>query len=93
MVGARWNGAILMALLDGRSRYADIKGAIPGLSDTMLAQRLRTLEAEKVVERRVIPSSPVHVEYRLTERGRALAPAVDALMAWSHDWLPEPLPS
>jgi DNA-binding HxlR family transcriptional regulator len=93
LVGARWNGAILAALLAGRTRYADIRAAVPGLSDTMLAQRLRTLESEQLVERRVIPSSPVRVEYRLTERGSALAPAIDALLAWSHDWLPAPTPA
>jgi DNA-binding HxlR family transcriptional regulator len=88
LIGARWNGAILRALLDGSHRYAELKAAIPAVSDTMLAGRLRMLEGEEVVERRVLPSTPVRVEYHLTAKGAALAPVVDALVAWSHDWVP-----
>lgn len=88
LVGARWNGAILGALLEERHRYADVKAAIPGISDTMLAARLRMLEAEQLIERRVLPDTPVHVEYHLTAKGRALAPVVDALMDWAHAWIP-----
>lgn len=88
LIGARWNGAILAALLDGGLRYAELKAAVPGVSDTMLAGRLRTLEREEVVQRRVVPSTPVRVEYHLTAKGSALAPVVDALVAWSHDWVP-----
>jgi len=91
LIGARWNGAIVYALLVDRHRYAEIKAMIPGLSDTMLAQRLRELEREGVLERRVIPSSPVRVEYHLTDKGRALAPVVSALRAWAHEWIAPPL--
>ncbi len=90
LVGRRWNGAILQAIFAGRHHYADIKAAIPGLSDTMLAQRLRELEAEGVLERRVLPTSPVGVEYHLTAKGRALAPVLDALVAWAHEWVAVP---
>src|SRR5947209_17306184 len=69
LVGRRWNGAILQAVFAERHRYADIRCAIPGLSDTMLAQRLRELEAEGLLERRVLPTSPVAVEYHLTAKG------------------------
>ena len=90
LIGARWTGAILRVLLTGRHRYAQIKAAIPGLSDTMLAERLRTLEADGLVERRVMPSSPVQVEYHLTEKGLDLEPVLEAVLAWSHRW--DPLP-
>jgi DNA-binding HxlR family transcriptional regulator len=90
LVGARWSGAIVRALLDGRHRYADVKAVIPGLSDTMLAQRLRELEREELVERHVVASSPVRVEYHLTEKGQALAPVIDALTAWAQAWIPAP---
>lgn len=93
LVGRRWNGAILQAVFAGRHRYADIRGAIAGLSDTMLAQRLRELEAEGILERRVLPTSPVAVEYYLTPKGQALAPVLDALSAWAHDWVPSPVSS
>ena len=90
LIGGRWSGAILRALFTEQNRYAQIKAAVPGLSDTMLAQRLRTLEAEGLIERHVVPSSPVQVEYRLTEKGRDLEPVLDAVITWSHKWIPLP---
>jgi DNA-binding HxlR family transcriptional regulator len=91
LVGARWSGAILRALFDGRHRYSDIKALIPSVSDTMLAQRLRWLEAEGLVERRVtVGAGPVRAEYHLTAKGEALAPVIEALKDWAHAWLPVP---
>ena len=88
LIGARWSGAILRALLEGRCRYVDIKAVIPGLSDTMLAQRLRELEGHGVLARSVHATSPVRIEYRLTDKGRALAPVVDAVARWADRWVP-----
>jgi DNA-binding HxlR family transcriptional regulator len=90
LVGTRWTGAILRAIFTGHHRYAEIKAAIPGVSDTMLAARLRTLETEGLVERQVIATSSVQVQYRLTEKGLDLAPVLDAVIAWSHKWIPLP---
>lgn len=87
LIGARWSGAILRALLEGRSRYVEIKVVIPGLSDTMLAQRLRELEHHDILERSVQSSSPVRVEYHLTDKGRALAPVVEAVAEWAERWI------
>jgi DNA-binding HxlR family transcriptional regulator len=86
LIGKRWTGAILRAMLAGRIRYAEIRDAVPALSDTMLSQRLDELELDGVVERRVIPKSPVRVEYHLTEKGRALQGAVAAIAAWAEEW-------
>ncbi|ETK30544.1 winged helix-turn-helix transcriptional regulator [Microbispora sp. ATCC PTA-5024] len=88
LIGARWTGAILRAVFTGRHRYAQIKAAVPGVSDTMLAQRLRTLEDEGVLERRVLPSTPVQVEYHLTAKGRDLDEAMEAVRAWADKWIP-----
>jgi DNA-binding HxlR family transcriptional regulator len=90
LIGARWTGAILRALFTDQHRYAQIKAAVPGLSDTMLAERLRTLEADGLIERRVIPTSPVQVEYHLTDKGLDLEPVLDAVISWSHKWIPLP---
>lgn len=90
LIGARWSGAILRAVFTGQHRFAGIKAAVPGISDTMLAQRLRELEAASVLERSVVSTSPTVVEYRLTERGRELSPVMDALLAWSHRWIELP---
>lgn len=87
LIGGRWTGPILQAVLAGRHRYADIKAMIPGLSDTMLSQRLRALEAEGVLERRVIPASPVRVEYYPTAKGEALVPVLEAIAHWADEWI------
>lgn len=75
-IGSRWTGAIIRTLLQGKTRYALIKAAIPDLTDRMLSERLRSLETEGLVIRRVIPESPVRVEYELTEKGRSLEKAL-----------------
>lgn len=90
LIGSRWSGAILRVMFTGAHRYAQIKGSVPGLSDTMLTQRLRTLESQGLVERRVIPVSPVQVEYHLTEKGRDLESVLEAVISWSHRWIPLP---
>jgi DNA-binding HxlR family transcriptional regulator len=90
LIGARWSGAVLQALFTGSHRFADIRAAIPGISDTMLARRLRELGDARLVERRVMPTSPVHVEYHLTQMGREAGPVLDAVIGWSHKWMPVP---
>jgi DNA-binding HxlR family transcriptional regulator len=90
LLGARWSGAVLRALFTGSHRFADIRAAIPGVSDVMLTRRLRELEDAGVIERRVIPASPVHVEYHLTQMGHEAEPVLDAVNAWSHRWIALP---
>lgn len=90
LIGRRWAGAILRAMLFGATRFSQIADAIPALSDKMLAQRLRDLEAEGLVVRDVIPDTPVRIEYTLTEKGRALDTAIEALSAWADEWVPDP---
>ncbi len=90
LVGRRWTGAIIFVLLKGRTRFAGLRASIPEITDRMLSERLRELEQEGVVERCVVPETPVRVEYELTEKGRALAAAVDALGAWAHEWMDHP---
>jgi DNA-binding HxlR family transcriptional regulator len=87
MVGKRWTGAILMVLLDGPLRFSEIRSLVPDLSDRLLSERLKELEAEGIVDRRVLEGTPVRVEYALSEKGRALEPAVRALKAWANAWL------
>ncbi|WP_206316346.1 helix-turn-helix domain-containing protein [Streptomyces sp. C1-2] len=93
LIGARWTGAILRALFTGQCRYAQIRDAVPGLSDTMLAQRLRELQREGLIERHVVPETPVRVRYDLTAKGRDLEPVIEAVITWSHTWIPLPAAS
>ena len=89
LVGKRWTGAILYVLLnaDRPLRFSEIAHAVPDLSDRLLSERMKELEGEDIVHRRVIDDTPVRVEYALTDKGRALEPSVRALKSWAHDWL------
>ncbi|HZB81302.1 MAG TPA: helix-turn-helix domain-containing protein [Rubrobacteraceae bacterium] len=87
IVGRRWSGAILRAMLAGASRFGEIQEAIPALSNRMLSERLREFEAEGIVERTVVPERPVRVEYRLTEKGSALNAVVEGLSLWADEWI------
>ncbi len=87
LIGKRWSGAILAVLLDGPLHFSEIRDLIPDISDRLLSERLKELEAEGIVQRRVIDGSPVRTEYALTEKGRALEPSVRALQGWARSWL------
>lgn len=88
LIGARWNGPILRALFNGKQRFCDLRAAVPGISDTMLAHRLRDLEERGLVSRRVSAGPPTRVDYRLTEMGTDLQAVLDAISAWSQKWNP-----
>ena len=91
LIGRRWTGAILRALLDGETRFSDLTQAVPGLSDRLLSERLKELETEGIVTRTVFPEIPVRIEYTLTDKGRALGDVMDAIGNWAHEWLaPDP---
>lgn len=92
LIGRRWTGAILRAMLGGAERFSELAAAVPGMSDRLLSERLKELEAEGIVTRLVAPTTPVRIEYRLTDKGRALLPAVEAIAAWAEEWLPESEP-
>jgi DNA-binding HxlR family transcriptional regulator len=87
LIGRRWNGAIIFLLLRSRCRFAALRDAIPEITDRMLSERLQTLEQAGIVERTVIPETPVRVEYSLTKKGRALADVMDAVGEWAHKWV------
>ena len=88
LIGRRWSGAIIQVLLGGRRRYGDLRAAIPEITDRMLSERLKELEEAGIVDRRVVPETPVRVEYELTEKGRALEDALTAIGKWAERWQP-----
>jgi DNA-binding HxlR family transcriptional regulator len=87
LIGRRWTGAIIFVLLRSRCRFATLRAAVPEITDRMLSERLQELEQEGIVERSVIPETPVRVEYSLTKKGRALATAIDAIAEWAEKWV------
>lgn len=92
LIGRRWTGAILFILLRGSTRFTDLREAIPGITDPMLSARLHELESEGVVERSVLPESPVRVQYALTSKGQALSEVMGTIGDWSRRWIAAPKP-
>lgn len=86
LLGKRWNPQILRALLSGIARFTELREAVPGLSDHLLSERLKGFEAHGIVTREVTPTTPVRIEYELTERGRELEPVIEELASWAERW-------
>ena len=84
LLGRRWSAAVLRVALDGPVRFTEIRSSVDGLSARLLAERLRELESAGLVERREQAGGAV--EYRLTEKGRALAPVIREIEAWVDTW-------
>ena len=86
LVGKRWSSAVLMAVSRGATRFTEIVAVVPGLSDRLLAQRLRELESVGLLAREVIATTPVQVRYRLTASGVDLMRSLQPLVAWGRRW-------
>ena len=87
LVGRRWTGAILRVLLDGALRFSEIAQSVPELSDRLLSERMKELEARGIVQRTVHSGPPVRVEYGLSRMGHELEPALSELQHWATRWL------
>jgi DNA-binding HxlR family transcriptional regulator len=87
LVGRRWTGAILRVLMDGPLRFSEIGQAVPELSDRLLSERMKELEARGMIERTVISGPPLRVEYELSRMGMELEPALAELQRWANRWL------
>src|SRR3954467_6820229 len=89
LVGRRWTGAILETLRSARRplRFSEIAAAIPDLSDRLLSERVKELEARGLIDREVHPGPPVRVTYTLTDMGHALGPVLTELKSWAQAWL------
>ncbi|MDB5079709.1 MAG: transcriptional regulator [Chloroflexi bacterium] len=87
ILGKRWTGLIIRALMDGPRRFNELLKIVELVSDRLLTERLRELEGEGLVERIVYPESPVRIEYRLTAKGLAMKSVVDAIQEWASDWI------
>ncbi|HLB62471.1 MAG TPA: helix-turn-helix domain-containing protein [Actinomycetota bacterium] len=83
LLGKRWTGMIIGSLCEGPSRFAEIARGVPGITEGMLSSRLQELQDAGIVEREVLAGPPLATVYRLTERGRALEPALLELARWA----------
>src|SRR6187200_1397251 len=86
LLGKRWTWLVLRVLLDGPCRFGDFLDRIRGISDPILSERLKELEAQGLVQRRVLPETPVRVEYALTPKGQGLREVLLLLHNWADAW-------
>ena len=82
VIGGKWKGVTLFHLLDGVKRFNELQRDVGNVTQRMLTNQLRELEADDLIERTVYPQVPPKVEYSLTARGRTLQPVLIALKAW-----------
>lgn len=86
LIGKRWTGAILYALLQRERRFSEFRDALPDMSDRLLTERLKELESHQLIVRDVHVSRPIQVFYRLTDKGKELQPILDAIGHWAWKW-------
>jgi DNA-binding HxlR family transcriptional regulator len=86
LIGRRWNPQIVRALQSGETRFTDLRRGIAGISDAVLSERLKELEAQGIVTRTVTPDTPVRIDYGLTERGLDLTKVMVELAEWAERW-------
>lgn len=86
-LGKRWNGVILGSLLNGPATFSELRRAVAGISDSVLSERLSGLTTAGLVHRSVDEGPPVAVDYRLSDTGRGLLPALQELTVWAEKHL------
>lgn len=82
VIGGRWKIVILFHLFERAQRFSELQRALGGVTQKVLTQQLRELEADGIVRRKVYPQVPPKVEYSLTPRGETLRPVIDAICEW-----------
>ena len=87
IIGAKWTALLVHDLSEGPRRFSELEHSCCGISPRTLAERLRALETESIVERHSYAESPPRVEYKLTGKGEALLPIIDAMRGFGHSWL------
>jgi DNA-binding HxlR family transcriptional regulator len=87
VIGAKWTALLVHDLSEGPRRFSELERSCHGISPRTLAERLRVLETEGIVERHSYPESPPRVEYELTDKGESLLPIIDAMREFGHAWL------
>jgi DNA-binding HxlR family transcriptional regulator len=87
IIGAKWTALLVHDLSEGSRRFSELEHSCCGISPRTLAERLRELEQQGIVERHSYAESPPRVEYTLTPKGEALLPITAAMREFGHEWL------
>src|ERR1700758_2675732 len=87
IIGAKWTALLVHDLSEGPRRFSELERSCQGISPRTLAERLRALEADGILERHSYDETPPRVEYLLTQKGQSLLPISDAMREFGHGWL------
>jgi DNA-binding HxlR family transcriptional regulator len=90
IIGNKWTPLIIRDLVSGEKRFNQLERSLEGISPKTLSERLRRLEAERIITRRCFAEVPPRVEYALTDKGHALVPVIDSMRAYGLTWLCPP---
>lgn len=82
VIGGKWTLLILRDLFTGTKRFGELRASLTGISPKTLTERLRALEREGIVERKIYPEVPLRVEYSLTDSGQKLEPIIEGMREW-----------
>ena len=86
LIGNKWKLLIIRNLLSGTARFNELQKGIPGISQKVLTDNLRSMEADGLINREVFPEVPPHVEYSLSEIGKSLQPIFDNMITWGNSY-------
>ena len=86
LIGSKWKVLVLRDLIDGIKRFNELLKSLNGVSQKVLTETLRSMEADGLVKREVFPTVPVRVDYSLTELGISLRPVLDSLWNWGEGY-------
>jgi DNA-binding HxlR family transcriptional regulator len=80
--GGKWKLQILVSMYAGSKRFRDLKNSIPKITSRVLSKELKDLEANKLIERTIVCTSPISIEYSLTEYSNSLQPVITGIVNW-----------
>ncbi len=86
LIGEKWKVLIIRDLLTGKKRFGELKKSVTGITQKVLTNNLRQMEASGLVKRKVYAEVPPRVEYSLTETGLSLKPVLDSMVEWGNDY-------
>ncbi|MEN2767218.1 winged helix-turn-helix transcriptional regulator [Ornithinibacillus xuwenensis] len=86
IISKRWVGLILFEMLTGAKRFSEMESNLP-ISGRLLSDRLKMLEKEGIVERKIYSEFPVRIEYSLSKKGQSLRPVIEDIQKWADDWI------
>ncbi len=86
LIGNKWKLLIIRNLLERPWRFNELHRDLDGISQKVLTDSLRSMEADGIITRTVYPEVPPRVEYSLSELGRSLRPVLDAMKSWGEDY-------